>query len=120
MIDSVMSAAGMAALLSAFALVAVWVPFQRGLRVCMRAASATRRVPRSQLEAGAASGERTPSLAMLMVRVLRKAFREDKDQPREFLIDATRQYVMGEWETHYAKVVSMYANILLSTGVRKA
>lgn len=116
MLDSMLGAAGVAALLSGVSLVVVWVPFQRGLRVCFRAASATRRVPRSQLEAGAASSERTPSLALLMLRVLRKSFRESGGQPREFLIDATRQYVMGEWETHYSRVISMFANILPPIG----
>lgn len=109
-------ATSVAALLSVLALVGVWIPFQRGLRVCARAASATRVVPQSQLEAASSSSERTPSLAVLMVKVLRKAMRAETGQPREFLIDATRQYVIGEWEAHYARLISMYSNILPPIG----
>ena len=109
-------AMSMAGLLSLVALIGVWVPFQRGLRVCARAASATRLIPRSQLEAASNATEPTASLAVLMVKVLRKAIRADTGQPREFLIDATRQYVIGEWEAHYARLISMYSNILPPIG----
>ena len=60
--------------------------------------------------------EVSDSLALLMVRVLRKAWREDREQPREFLLDATKQYVLNEWECHYAGLISMYANILPPIG----
>ena len=102
---------------SGAALLAVWLPFLRGMRVCLRGVAATRRVPRSQLEAavreGGGGGD---SLAILMVRVLRKAFREDKDHPREFVLDATKQYVLNEWESHYSQLISMYSNILPPIG----
>ncbi len=98
------------------ALLAVWLPFFRGMRVCLRGFAATRRVPRSQLEAKDHSGARNDSLALLMVRVLRKAWREDREHPREFVLDATKQYVLNEWESHYSGLISMYANILPPIG----
>ncbi|MDJ0847822.1 MAG: hypothetical protein QNK04_05475 [Myxococcota bacterium] len=98
------------------ALLAVWLPFFRGMRVCLRGFAATRRVPRSQLEAKEQGSARNDSLALLMVRVLRKAWREDKEHPREFVLDATKQYVLNEWESHYSGLISMYANILPPIG----
>jgi hypothetical protein len=116
MLETLSSAAGVAGLLSALALVAVWIPFQRGLRVCVRASAATRRIPPSQLRLAPAKSERTASLTLLMLQVLRQALRDGGDQPPEFLLDATRQYVVGEWERHYAGLISMYANILPPIG----
>lgn len=96
---------------------AVWLPFQKGLRICLRSLSATRRVPASQLRAGASSDDaRDASLALLLARVLRRAGREQPDQPRDFLLDAARQYVTGEWESHYGRLISMYANLLPPLG----
>ena len=103
--------------ITGLAFLAVWVPFAKGLRVCLRSQRATRRVPTSQLRAGAEEGgDRDPALALLLARVLRKAAREHPDQPREFLLDAARQYVNGEWEAHYGRLVSMYANLLPPIG----
>ena len=104
-------------LITAAAFLAVWVPFAKGLRVCLRSLAATRRVPASQLRAGAEeSSSKDPALALLLARVLRQAAREHPDQPREFLLDAARQYVTGEWECHYGRLVSMYANLLPPIG----
>lgn len=109
---------GLTLLVSGFALIAVWLPFHRGLNVCFRSVAATRRIPASQLrQAGTeTAAERTPSLAMLMARVLRRSAHEYRDQPREFLLDATKQYVINEWESHYARLISMYSNILPPIG----
>ena len=96
-------------------LVAVWLPLYRGLRVCLAAASATRRVPRNQLRAAAGAAAQG-SLALLLVSVLRSTLRENPDQPREFVLDAAKQYVVNEWEANYAQVISMYANILPPIG----
>jgi len=103
-------------LLSGLALLGVWLPLQRGIRVCWQAGAATRRVPRSQLEAASGAARPDASLALLMVRVLRQSARECPDQPREFLLDATKQYVINEWESHYARLISMYANLLPPIG----
>jgi len=110
---------GLTVAISAAALLAVWLPFFRGLRVCLKGAAATRHVPRSQLEAaanGGGEGEAADSLALLMVRVLGKTLREDREHPREFVLDATKQYVLNEWESHYSGLISMYANILPPIG----
>lgn len=107
---------GLTLAVSAAALLAVWLPFFRGMRVCLRGVGATRRVPRSQLEAASNEGERSSSLALLMVRVLRNALREDQEHPREFVLDATKQYVLSEWDSHYSQLISMYANILPPIG----
>lgn len=109
---------GLTMVVSVGSLLAVWLPFQRGLTLCFRSVAATRRVPASQLRRADAEthGRRTESLALLMARVLRRALEEHRDQPREFLVDATRQYVVGEWETHYARLISMFANLLPPIG----
>jgi hypothetical protein len=52
-----------------------------------------------------------------MARVLARSLRESAgSEPRDLLVDATRQYVAGEYETHYARVISMYANLLPPIG----
>ena len=103
--------------ITAGAFLAVWVPFGKGLRVCTRSLAATRRVPASQLKASSESGRsKDPSLAQLLAEVLRSAAREAPDQPREFLLDASRQYVTSEWEAHYGRLVSMYANLMPPIG----
>ena len=99
------------------AFLAVWLPLAKGLRVCLRSMSATRRVPASQIKSGSEEARgNDPSLALLLATTLRKAAREAPDQPREFLMDASRQYVTGEWEAHYGRVVSMYANLMPPIG----
>jgi biopolymer transport protein ExbB/TolQ len=97
----------------------VSVPFYRGLRLCVRAHAATKRVPRSQLQRAAVgeSGERSESLAVLMVRVLSKSLRESDENPTEFVLDATKQYVMNEYDVHYSRPISMYANLLPPLGL---
>ena len=79
--------------------------------------AATRRVSATQIKNGGDdTGRRDPSLALLLANTLRKAAREAPDQPREFLLDASRQYVTGEWESHYGRLVSMYANLMPPIG----
>jgi len=110
---------GLAGLMTLISFGIVCVPFYQGLRLCMQALSATRRVPRSQLQRAAASesGDRTESLSVLMVRVLAKSLRESDEHPTEFVLDATKQYVMNEYDVHYAKPISMYANLLPPLGL---
>ena len=109
---------GLGALMTLISFGIVCVPFYRGLRICGRALAATRRVPRSQLSRAAASetGERTETLAVLMVRVLSKSLRESDEHPTEFVLDATKQFVMNEYDVHYARPISMYANLLPPIG----
>jgi hypothetical protein len=103
--------------ITAGAFLAVWVPFTKGLRVCLRSLAATRPVTTSNLKSGAETARgKDPSLALLLAEVLRSAAREAPDQPREFLLDASRQYVNSEWESHYGRLVSMYANLMPPIG----
>jgi len=116
----VASETGLTTLAGIVALAAVWVPFYRGMRVCLRATAATRRIHSSDLRRGrsAPDGGGEP-LALLFVRVLRQSLREGsapEGLPREFVVDATKQYVLNEYETHYARPISMYANLLPPIG----
>jgi hypothetical protein len=110
---------GLTGLMTLISFGIVSVPFFRGMQLCVRAMSATRRVPRSQLQraAGSESGERAESLSVLMVRVLGRSLRESDDQPTEFVLDATKQYVMNEYDVHYARPITMYANLLPPLGL---
>jgi len=105
---------------SAFSLLAVWFPLYRGLRVCIQARAATRRLDATELKQSLrspASGGVEP-LAAQLVRVLRKSLRESQREanPTEFVVDATKQYVVNEYDSHYAQLISMYANILPPLG----
>lgn len=107
-------------LLSLGALFFVLVPFCRGLRVGFQALVATRGLDPSQIARGLARdpGERAEPAALQMLRVLRKSLSEvgSGTHPEEFLIDASRQYVSHDYESHYARPLSMYANILPPIG----
>ena len=111
------------ALVSACSLLAVWIPFYRGLKIFFEARAATRRLGPSALrralrEGGRAKGGRhhVKPISVLMVRLLRKSVREDHSYPMEFVIDATRQYVVNEYDANYARLISMYSNILPPIG----
>jgi hypothetical protein len=98
---------------------AVLVPFANGLRAVVSAWSATRRVGSDELRRGQSdrSGGSEP-LAILMVRILQKSLRENEHegQPTDFVFDASRQYVMNEYDHNYARLISMYANLLPPLG----
>ncbi len=98
---------------------AVLVPFANGLRAVVAAWSATRRVGTEELRRGQADrpGGAEP-LAILMVRILQKSLRENEHegQPSDFVFDASRQYVMNEYEHNYARLIAMYANLLPPLG----
>ena len=104
--------------LSALALAAVFFPLYRGLRLCLAARAATQRIESAELKRRmeqTTSGADEP-LAMLMVRTLVKSLREGQGYPREFIVDATKQYVVNEYDAHYARPISMYANLLPPIG----
>ena len=103
---------------SALSLVAVWFPLYRGLCLCLEARAATRRLEAPELrrrmdQPSAAPGE---PLALLMVRTLVRSLRETTGHPREFVVDATKQYVVNEYDANYARPISMYANLLPPIG----
>lgn len=98
------SVLGITALVSGVSLLAIWVPFYRGLLLCGRALGATRR-----LEPG-------EPLALRMLRVLGKSLRERDGHPAEFVVDASRQYAAHEYDTSYARPISTCANLLPPIG----
>lgn len=106
-------------LVTGVALAAVCVPAFQGLRIALGGWSATRRVSGDALRRGAAS---EPSgnepLACLMLRVLQKSLREGEreGQPSDFVFDASRQYVVNEYEHNYARLITMYASLLPPIG----
>jgi len=106
-------------LVTAIALVAVGAPFYQGLRTALGAWSATRRISTEELKRGQVDrpGSSEP-LAVLMIRVLQKSLHEDEreGQPSDFVFDATRQYVVNEYEHHYSRLITMYASLLPPIG----
>jgi hypothetical protein len=106
-------------LVTGLALAAVCVPATQGLRTALCAWSATRRVSFEELQSGKVdrAGASEP-LALLMLRVLQKSLREGEreGQPSDFVYDATRQYVINEYEHHYARLITMYASLLPPIG----
>ncbi len=107
--------------MSALAVIAISVPLCRGLALCWRAHSATRLVPRPALEKSLQFATRGPadSLAVLMLRVLAKSLRspDAKAVASDFVVDASRQYVLNEYESSYARPISMYSNLLPPIGL---
>lgn len=107
------------AIVTAGVFLAVLVPFANGLRAVVSAWSATRRVGPDELRRGQSDrkGGAEP-LAILMIRILQKSLRDNESdgQPSDFVFDASRQYVMNEYEHNYARLISMYANLLPPLG----
>jgi hypothetical protein len=103
--------------LSAVAVFAL--PFSRGLRLCLQALAVTRAVEPGEIERRLERAAREPleSITLQLLRVLRRALREAEGQPTEFLIDASRQYVVNEYDAHWARPISMSANLLPPLGL---
>jgi hypothetical protein len=96
------------------------LPFSKGLRLCLQALRVTRAVAPDEIERRLERGAREPleSITLQLLRVLRRALREAGDgQPVEFLIDASRQYVVNEYDAHWARPISMSANLLPPLGL---
>ncbi len=106
--------------MSGLSLVAICVPLYRGLALCMRAFTATRLVPRPALEKSL-HATRMPSnaIAVQMLRVLAKSLRspDARAVASDFVVDASKQYVMNEYEAAYSRPISMYANLLPPVGL---
>lgn len=121
MLDSILPGdAAMTWLVSAVSLAAVWLPFVRGFRLSLQAWAATRRVPEAELRqaTGEDGGARVQPISLLMLRILRKALRENEKEghPTDFIFDATRQYVINEYDDNYTRIISMYASLLPPIG----
>ena len=96
------------------------LPFSKGLRLCLQALAVTRAVEPGEIERRLERATREPleSITLRLLRVLRRALREAGDgQPTEFLIDASRQYVVNEYDAHWARPISMSANLLPPLGL---
>jgi biopolymer transport protein ExbB/TolQ len=99
------------------ALVTVLVPFVKGLRLCLRAWSATRLIQRSELARTAkadSSGGAAP-FSVLMLRILKKSL-SSKEHTPDFVFDASRQYVMNEFELNFTRPITMFASLLPPIG----
>ncbi len=99
------------------ALIIVWVPFVKGLRLCLRAWSATRRVEGGELARAAKAGPQqdVAPLAVLMLRVLKKSL-GSRENPADFVFDATRQFVINEFEINFTRPITMFASLLPPIG----
>ena len=108
----------MTILVTGVALAAVCVPFIQGVRTALAGWAATRRVSPEELRRGASESGGTEPLACVMIRVLQKSLREgERDgQPSDFVFDATRQYVVNEYEHNYSRLITMYASVLPPIG----
>jgi hypothetical protein len=113
------SDAAMTWVVTVIALFAVWLPFYRGLKLTLQAWNATRHYSNADLMKDAVKGkDSAPPIALLMMRVLKKALHENETErhPSDFIFDATRQYVINEYDDHYTRVISMYASLLPPIG----
>jgi hypothetical protein len=119
MVSSMLGDEMMTILVTGIALGAVLVPLVQGLRVVMGGWSATRRVGAEELRRGKPdrAGGAEP-LSLLMLRVLQKSLREGEreGQPSDFVFDASRQYILNEYDHHYARLITMYASLLPPIG----
>jgi len=110
----------MTILVTGVALAAVCVPFFQGIRTALAGWAATRRVKPEELrQTGSGPSEAgAEPLACLMIRVLQKSLRESEaeGQPADFVFDATRQYIVNEYEHNYARLITMYASLLPPIG----
>jgi hypothetical protein len=96
------------------------LPFSRGLRLCLQALAVTRAVEPDEIERRLERPVREPleSVTLQMLRVLRRALREaGEGHPVEFLVDASRQYVVNEYDAHWGRPISMSANLLPPLGL---
>jgi hypothetical protein len=106
------------AIVSLIALVAVLIPFTQGLALSLGARRLTRRVAREELDHRlAARAVANEPITLAAVRVLEESAEgEGEAQPLPFLRDATKQYMLNEYETSFAQPVSMFANLLPPIG----
>lgn len=100
------------------ALIIVCFPFYRGLRISIQGWNATRSVDAKAIEAGLGKDrpEEVESLGVLMVRIFRNSLRDEDQSAPEFLFDASRQYVIGEFELYYTRPITMFASLMPPIG----
>ena len=102
------------------ALLAVLVPFWRGMTIALQGLAATRKVSPAEIESSLRqpSFAGGPSITLQMLHVVRKALHESPREacPTDFVLDASRQYIGNNYDAHYARPISMCANILPPIG----
>lgn len=100
-------------------LLVLWVPLARGMSLFLRARVATRSVAVGELaevREGRLEGD-PRALGLLLDRVESESQRENAGEiSSAFIRDASRQYVINEYESRYADPMAMYANILPPIG----
>jgi biopolymer transport protein ExbB/TolQ len=127
MMDTLLGGESLTWMVTLLALIVVWVPFYRGLKLSFQAWSATRRIERSELRSalqrrGYASqqGDRddVEPLALLLLRILRKSLQaaDAEEHPPDMIYDASRQYVMNEYDLYYTRPITMFASLLPPIG----
>jgi biopolymer transport protein ExbB/TolQ len=120
MMDSMLGGESLTWLATIFALMVVWVPFYRGLKLSFQAWSATRRMAGSELRSALKQGNKddVEPLALLLLRILRKSLQTaDADEhPPDMIFDASRQYVMNEYDLYYTRLITMFASLLPPIG----
>lgn len=107
--------AGIASLAS---LMVLWIPLSRGMSLFLRGRVATRKVASEELARQRTGGEvDLQALGLLFDRVEGESQAENQSQiSSAFIKDASRQYVINEYEARYADPIAMYANILPPIG----
>lgn len=107
--------AGIASLAS---LLVLWIPLSRGMSLFLRARVATRSVDAEELAQQRVGGDvDLQALGLLFDRVEGESQHENEAHiSNAFIRDASRQYVINEYEARYADPMAMYANILPPIG----
>lgn len=120
MMEKLLGGESLTWLVTLLALVVVWVPFYRGLKLSFQAWTATRRMERAELRSALQQGNRedVEPLALLLLRILRKSLQaSDADtHPPDMIFDASRQYVMDEYDLYYTRPITMFASLLPPIG----
>ncbi len=120
MMDALLGGESLTWFVTLLALVVVWVPFYRGLKLSFQAWTATRRMERGELRSALQQGNRedVEPLALLLLRILRKSLQAaDADEhPPDMIFDASRQYVMNEYDLYYTRPITMFASLLPPIG----
>lgn len=99
------------------ALVVVLFPFFRGMRISFQGWTATRCMKKADLARALTSNHKSDvePLAVQMLRILKKTL-GNREHPADFVFDATRQYVMNEFELFYSRPITMFASLLPPIG----
>ena len=76
------------------------MPFIKGLKITLQAWQATKTLTGPELSKAGGRNARVEPLAGVLMATLQKALRENEahGQPSDFIYDATRQYVLNEYE----------------------